>query len=162
MIYAMILGYFLDLFGRRKTIITSFAVMTICLAITPYMGSVYPGLAIVRVIFGLCNCSAFANPQVNDLVKSEYRGRAIAFSGYGFVLGEVFSYAVLVNITKNVSYEIGFGIASGILAVLTAVFYFLIKEPHEVKSIAASSNLEERLLQKPDQIEIVSESHVEE
>ena len=70
-----------------------------------------------------------AHPLIPDYVKRSSRGRAIALSGLGFVLGEVMSMGVLFNLTKSMSYQNAFTVAALVLGCFAFFFLFTIKEP---------------------------------
>ena len=70
-----------------------------------------------------------AHPLIPDYVKRSSRGKAIALSGLGFVLGEVMSMGVLFNLTKAMSYQSAFTVAALVLGVFAFFFLFTIKEP---------------------------------
>ena len=45
-----------------------------------------------------------AHPLIPDYVVKKHRGKAVALSGCGVVIGEVFSKGVLFNFTKSMTF----------------------------------------------------------
>lgn len=112
------------------TLITSLTGLATCLVLVPYaIPDIFPWLVVIRIGFGIFTLAQFTTPQVNDLVKSEYRGRALALNGYGFVLGELFAYGVLYNFTKQLDPFTSFPIAFLFILFLIAIYSKMIKEP---------------------------------
>jgi len=70
-----------------------------------------------------------SHPLVPDYVKRSSRGRAIALSGIGFVMGEVFSMGVLFNLTKSMSYKKAFLIAAGVTMCFAIFLLVAVKDP---------------------------------
>ena len=96
----------------------------------PYaIPNIFPGLYLIRIGYGIFTLAQFTTPQVNDLVKSQYRGRALALNGYGFVLGELFAYGVLYEFTKDLDPFTSFPIAFLFILFLIAIYSKMIKEP---------------------------------
>ena len=45
-----------------------------------------------------------SHPLINDYVRKDSRGRAVALNGCGVVIGELFTMGILLNFTKNLNY----------------------------------------------------------
>ena len=98
-----------------------------------------------------------AHPLIPDYVKRSSRGKAIALSGLGFVMGEVLSMGVLFNVTKSMSYQSAFTVAALVLGVFAFFFLFAIKEPDmdTLRSRAFSRHSERANTVKRDSVNLV-------
>ena len=72
----------------------------------------YPWLAVARCAIGVTMAGPISHPLVADYVHAKSRGRAIALSGVGLVLGEVCAMGVLFNLTKDMTFYDAFGVAA--------------------------------------------------
>jgi len=136
-------GYLFDIMGRRLTLFLAFFTSSCFLLTVPYTSpSVYPWLLIVRILFTICISAPSSNPLLADYVHREAIGKAAAFIGLGFVIGEVLSMGVLFNITKHFTPEYAFLTAAATGTVFSVGFIFLVKEPqlrHSAKEEASES-----------------------
>ena len=62
-------------------------------------------------------------------MKKHSRGRATAFLAFGLVVGDLISFGVLMNITKQMSPELGFMFVAAFVFCLGTLLMKLIKEP---------------------------------
>lgn len=69
------------------------------------------------------------NPLINDYIKKESRGKAVALMGFGTLSGECFSVIVLFGLTKSMDLYKGFTITSLILLLLGLPLICFITEP---------------------------------
>ena len=123
-------GYLFDIMGRRLTLFLSFFISACFVLAIPYTSpSVFPLLLIVRILFQMVLSMSSANPLPADYVHKEALGKAAAFIGLGFVIGEVLSMGVLFNVTKNMTAYNAFMTASITGACFALLFLFLVKEP---------------------------------
>ena len=123
-------GYLFDILGRRLTLFIAFFMASIFLAIIPYTSpSVYPGLLIVRIFFTLFSSAPSSNPLLADYIHKDAIGKAAAFIGLGFVVGEVLSMGILFNVTKDFTAYNAFLTAACTGAFFSLGFIFLVKEP---------------------------------
>ena len=129
MVYVLFVGSFYDLFGRRVTLILNAFVIALVLYLIPYTSPhVYPHLLVVRIIFGLASSALSSNPQVNDYITQECKGRAIGLIGLGTVLGELIGYGVVLNLIQELSIEASFKVFSCLILMLTVSLYFMVSE----------------------------------
>ena len=70
-----------------------------------------------------------AHPLIPDYVVRKCRGKAVALSGCGVVLGEVFAMGVLFNFTKSLSFKDAFLISGIFILSLSIILLFIIKDP---------------------------------
>ena len=123
-------GYLFDILGRRVTLFMAFFTASIFLFVIPYTSpSVFPGLLFVRVGFTLFSAMPSSNPLLADYIHKDAIGKAAAFIGLGFVIGEVLSMGILFNVTKNMSAYDSFLTAAGSGAFCSLGFLLLVKEP---------------------------------
>ena len=71
---------------------------------------------------------------MTDYIKKHSRGRATAFLAFGLVVGDLLSFAVLMQYTKRFSPEVGFFIVSSCVLTIGTVLLKLIKEPNITKA----------------------------
>jgi competence protein ComGC len=62
----------------------------------------------------------------------------------GFIVGDLFTFVVLFNITKHMDPKSGFGLASILSALLGLSFLFMVKEPNMKKIHRISLNNDDR------------------
>jgi MFS family permease len=142
----LVLGYLYDIFGRKKTIITSCIMLAMLLFLVPLCAPhVYPWLIFVRIGVTLCFIAPQCNPLASDYVKRMSRGAAAALTNMGIVLGEFTTFAFLLNLSKYVNPEASFAITSSIILVFSIMFLFIIKEPNMRKiHLAATPSVRRR------------------
>ena len=69
-----------------------------------------------------------SNPLINDYIKKDSRGKAVALMGVGTLAGECFCVVVLLTLTKKMDLVQGFDVASLILLIMSLpVIYFVTK-----------------------------------
>ena len=78
-------------------------------------------------------------PLVTDYVKKHSRGRATAFLAFGLVVGDLISFAVLMQYTKRFSPEVGFLIVALCVLAIGTILLKLIKEPN-IQKVTSSTN----------------------
>jgi hypothetical protein len=64
-----------------------------------------------------------------DYVVKEYRGRAIALSNMGIIVGDLLNFVVLMNIVKTMGEYNKFLTFTLTLAAFAVILFILIKEP---------------------------------
>ena len=129
MVSTFFVSYMFELVGRKWTIFFSFLFTACLFVLLPYTAPNLSHLILVRCMIGVTMSAPLANPLVPDYVKRSSRGRAIALSGVGFVIGEVFSMGVLFNLTKSMRYHDAFLVAAGVILVFTFFFLIAVKDP---------------------------------
>lgn len=123
-------GYLFDILGRRITLFMAFFTASIFLMVIPYTSpSVFPGLLFVRVGFTLFCAMPSSNPLLADYIHKDAIGKAAAFVGLGFVIGEVLSMGILFNLTSDMDPYHAFLTAAASGAFCSLGFLFLVKEP---------------------------------
>ena len=95
MIAVVIAGYLYDLIGRKFLIMTYFTAIAVLLYLLPRTAPSVPYLVVIRSLLQLCYVSAVSHPLIIDYIKKESRGKAVALSTLGGLIGEVFGMAVL-------------------------------------------------------------------
>lgn len=129
MVTTFFVSYLYELVGRKITIFMSFFLTSILFVILPYTAPNLNNLILVRCLIGVTMAAPLSHPLVPDYVKRSSRGRAIALSGIGFVMGEVFSMGVLFNLTKSMSYKKAFLIAAGVTMCFAIFLLVAVKDP---------------------------------
>lgn len=129
MVFTGVTSYVYELIGRRWTIFLSFVSSAAVMIAFPYSSPNMDYLLALRCLLGVTMCAPMAHPLIPDYIKRNSRGKAIAVNGVGFVLGEVFSIGVLLNMTKSMSYYNAFLVAGSVIAVLGFFLFLVIKDP---------------------------------
>ena len=70
-----------------------------------------------------------SHPLINDYVRKNSRGKAIALNGLGSVFGEVMAMGVLLKLSKTMTYESAFSITGSIIVTWGVYFSLFIKNP---------------------------------
>ena len=86
-------------------------------------------LAVMRCLIGVTMAGPIAHPLINDYVRKDSRGKAIAINGLGGVCGEVMAMGVLLRLSKSMSYEEAFALTGTIIIIFSAYFFLFIKNP---------------------------------
>lgn len=97
MLFTCVTSYIYELMGRKWTIFLSFIFSAAIMVAFPYSSPDMDMLVTLRCLLGVTMCAPMAHPLIPDYIKRDSRGKAIAVSGVGLVLGEVFSIGVLFN-----------------------------------------------------------------
>ena len=95
LISVMIAGYLYDLFGRKALLTIYFLGIAFGLFFLPRSAPNVPALVTIRATIQLFLSTIISHPLVIDYVKKESRGRAIALTALGVLVGELFGVAVL-------------------------------------------------------------------
>lgn len=130
MMFTCITSYVYELMGRKWTIFLSFISSAAIMVAFPYSSPDMDMLLTLRCFLGVTMCAPMAHPLIPDYIKRNSRGKAIAVSGVGLVLGEVFSIGVLFNQTKTMTYYNAFLVAGAVVALFGAFLFFVIKDPN--------------------------------
>lgn len=130
LITTFFISYAYELMGRKLTITFSYFFTGIIFIIIPYTKPHFWFLAVMRCLIGVTMSAPVAHPLINDYIRKDSRGKAIAINGLGGVCGEVVAMGVLLRLSKSMSYEKAFGI-TGIIIILFSVFFFIfVKNPN--------------------------------
>lgn len=100
----------------------------------PYTKPHFWLLALMRCAIGVTMSGPVAHPLINDYVKKNSRGKAIAINGLGAVFGEVVAMGVLLKLSKSMTYESSFAL-SGSLILLFGVFFLIFVQNPNLKNI---------------------------
>lgn len=128
-ISVLFIGYAFDILGRKITLFTSTLLSAIFMFFIPFAPAVYPWLYVIRMAIAATYAAPNASPLVADYVKKNSRGKATALYALGFVVGDLITFGVLFNITKNFEIVPGFGLVSTVVVILAFLFLIIVKEP---------------------------------
>jgi MFS family permease len=143
-------SYIFEILGRKKTIFFSFFFTAIVLAIFPYTAPNYNLLILIRIAIGVTMSGLLAHPLIADYIQKKTRGKGIALSGLGIILGEVLAMGVLFNYTKDMTYEKAFFVAS-LMTFGFAFFHLIAVKDPDMKKLR--TNIDIKLL-KSDNLDI--------
>ena len=73
--------------------------------------------------------SLISNPLINDYIKKDSRGKAVALCGIGILAGECFGVVVLLGLTKKMDLVRGFAVTSVALFILSLPLICFVTEP---------------------------------
>ena len=123
-------GYIYDIFGRRLTLFTAFAVGSILVLFVPYTSPhVFPWLFIIRIGYQICMTAPASSPLIADYIHKDAIGKAASIIGIGYIVGEVLSMGVLFNVTAGMSYKAGFMTVAIVGLFFSCCLLFMIREP---------------------------------
>lgn len=123
-------SYLYEILGRKITIFASFFLTTIVLFLFPYTAPNYNYLIIVRIALGVTMSPLLAHPLIADYIQKGTRGKGIALSGLGIILGEVLAMGVLFNYTKDMPYKEAFAVAACMNISFAFFHLFAVKDPN--------------------------------
>lgn len=166
MVTTIFVGYAYEILGRKLTIFWSYFVTGLIFIAIPYTAPHYVYMAILRCAIGVTMSAPMAHPLIPDYVVRKSRGKAVALTGVGLVLGEVFSMGVLFKYTMSMSYKDAFLLAGSFIIFLSLVFLVIIKDPnmehirHEIPRRASEVELPSRIsLQPNSESRVMLENH---
>ena len=67
--------------------------------------------------------------MINDYIKKDSRGKAVALMGIGTLAGECFCVVVLLSLTKNMDLVQAFAVTSLALLILSLPVIYFVTEP---------------------------------
>lgn len=129
LITTFFISYAFELLGRKLTISLSYACTAIIFFIIPYTKPYFWLLALMRCLIGVTMAGPISHPLINDYVRKNSRGKAIALNGLGQVFGEVLAMGVLLNLSRDMKYEAAFALTATIIFGFSIYFYIFIKNP---------------------------------
>lgn len=135
LITTFFISYAFELLGRKLTISLSYATTALCYLILPHTKPHFWLLAVVRCAIGVTMAGPISHPLINDYVRKNSRGKAIALNGLGQVFGEVMAMGVLLKLSKRMTYEQAFAMTSSIILFFSFFFCLFVKNPN-LRSIA--------------------------
>jgi sugar phosphate permease len=77
-----------------------------------------------------------AHPLINDYVRKNSRGKAIALNGLGQVFGDVLAMGGLLNVSRSMTYGAAFALTAAIIVGWAVFFFIFVKDP-SLERIAA-------------------------
>lgn len=128
------ISYAFELLGRKLTITISYLATGLIFFLIPHTKPYFWLLAIMRCAIGITMSGPVAHPLINDYVRKNSRGKAIAINGLGAVFGEVIAMAVLLKLSKQMSYEKAFALTGSII-IGCGIFFSIIVKNINFKSI---------------------------
>ena len=134
MITTFFVSYVFDLFGRRYTLFLSYVLTAFIFLGTPCTSPNYWMLAIARCLVGVTMAAPTSHPLINDYVRKNSRGKAVALNGCGVVIGELFTMGILLNYTKEMTYYQSFLISFILIMIFAFFLFFNVIDP-DMKSI---------------------------
>jgi MFS family permease len=131
MLSLFFISYAFELLGRRWTLFLSFFLTSFLFFMLPRTSPSYTGLMIVRCIIAITMAGPIAHPLVADYVHVRSRGKMIAITGIGVVVGEVLSMSIfqLQNVLQF-NYYSSFTQIAGLLLFMSFYFLWAIKDPN--------------------------------
>lgn len=94
MITLFFVGYAFELIGRKWTLFFSFFFTGFLYLLIPRTEPSYNQLMAVRCTIAITMAAPVAHPLVADYVHVDSRGKMIAFTGMGIVVGEVMAISI--------------------------------------------------------------------
>ena len=125
----LISGYLYDLFGRKVLLVIYFVIISISVYLFPRTAPNVGFLVAIRSLLQLLGASCLSNPLINDYVKKESRGKALALAAFGVACGEAFGMAVLFGYSKQMEMKQAFFTTSIVVLAMTLPFLCIVKEP---------------------------------
>lgn len=131
MITLFFVGYAFEIIGRKWTLFLSFFLTSFLYFLIPRTRPSYTNLMIVRCLIAITMAAPVAHPLVADYVHVNYRGKMIAFTGMGVVVGEVLAISIfkLQTIMKHDFFE-SFSEIAILIFLMSIYFLFAIKDPN--------------------------------
>lgn len=129
MVTTFFVSYLYEILGRKITLFMSFFLTSIIFYILPYTAPNFTYLIIARCLIGVTMSAPLSHPLIADYIHKKSRGKAIALSGIGFVIGEVLAMGALLQFTKSLSYEDAFAITAFIVLIISIVLLYSVKDP---------------------------------
>ena len=143
MVSTLCIGYVYELCGRKWTIVINALISGFFMFLVPLAPNLN-WLIFFRMGMAFALVAPMCQPLVNDYVKKTSRGQAVAFQGLGLIIGDLFTFLVLFNIIKGMTYYESFSVATTFVVIMAVVILFLVKEPNMKKlhrQSASSSNV---------------------
>lgn len=122
-------SYIYEILGRKITLFMSFFLTSIIFYYLPYTSPNYTYLIMARCLIGVTMSAPLSHPLIADYINKKSRGKAIALSGIGFVIGEVMAMGVLLQFTKQLSYEDAFSVTSVLIFGISLFLLYAVKDP---------------------------------
>lgn len=130
LITTFFISYAYELLGRRLTISMSYFLTGLIYFIIPYTKPKFWLLVVLRCAIGITMSGPLAHPLINDYIRKNSRGKAIAINGLGGVFGEVMAMGVLLKLSKSMTYEEAFAMTALIIILFGVYFSIFVKNPN--------------------------------
>lgn len=130
LITTFFISYSYELLGRKLTISMSYFLTGLIYFVIPYAKPDFWLLAVMRCAIGITMSGPLAHPLINDYIRKNSRGKAIAINGLGGVFGEVMAMGVLLKLSKEMSYEKAFALTGTIILLFSLYFLLFVKDPN--------------------------------
>ena len=130
LITTFFISYAFELLGRKLTLSLSYATTAICYFLLPHAKPNFWMLVGLRCAIGVTMAGPVSHPLINDYVRKNSRGKAIALNGLGQVFGEVVAMGVLLNLSKDMTYEAAFGMTGAIIFGCSIYLYIFVENPN--------------------------------
>jgi MFS family permease len=147
MVTTIFVGYSYEILGRKLTIFWSYFLTGLIFIAIPYTAPNYTYMVILRCAVGVTMSAPMAHPLIPDYVMKKSRGKAVALTGVGLVVGEVFSMGVLFKYTMSMSYKDAFLLTGSFIIFISMVFMLIIKNPDMV-------HIREKIPQRASEVDI--------
>jgi len=128
-LFTLAAGYLYDILGRRVTVVATMLPGALIVMLVPTVAPSILLLIVIRIFSSFGIWTLGCHPFINDYVSKETRGRAVAIQAAGFILGDLLTFAVMLNLTRDMSPYGRFQTYGLSLILLTVLFAALIKEP---------------------------------
>ena len=90
----------------------------------------YDNLVVVRCILGITMAAPLAHPLVADYVHRDSRGKALALSSMGIVIGEILAMSMFkLNLILNMDFYDSFSMSALMIMVFSLYFFYAVKDP---------------------------------
>ncbi len=127
--FSVLAGYSFDLIGRRKTLALATVLLGVGIAILPTASPSITVLVVLMQIFQMGGVTYLASPLLADYVDNSTLGSGSSLRAYGFVLGQGFTFLVMIQITKAMNLQASFIVGGATVLILGIVDNFFISEP---------------------------------
>jgi hypothetical protein len=131
MVALFFVGYAFEIIGRRWTLFLSFFLSSLLYFLIPRTAPSYGKLLAVRCTIAITMAAPVAHPLIADYVHVRYRGKMIAYTGLGIVVGEVMAISIFkIQTTLKQDFYRSFDEVGIMTLVLSFYFLWAIKDPN--------------------------------
>lgn len=125
------ISYAFEIVGRRTTLFLSFFLTSILFYLMPRTAPSYAWLLVVRCGIAVTMVAPLCHPLVADYIQKGSRGRAIALSAMGTVLGEILAIGIFkVNQAFKMDFTESFTLTAILIATFSFFYLFTIVDPN--------------------------------
>lgn len=142
-------SYMFELLGRRLTLAGSYFITSIVIFFVPYTAPSYTNLMIARCLIGIFMAAPIAHPLVADYVHKNSRGKMIALTGMGIIIGEILAISIFkVQMMMKQTYYTSFAQVAFMIFILAICFLFAIKDPSQIKQFSSQIEQEAAIMKE--------------